>query len=294
MRQKKRPPKDDARVRIVRKHHVLVRISHWLTLPLLGVLTLSGLAIYWASPVFRHAPDAATGNTDYIADLGGFLSRHLPGATASPTFLYDHFSIGTGQLAVALRLHWLFAYLFMACGVIYLAGLVAGGGYKSLLPRRSDLTDAGRMLRYYLGRIPMAIRRRPWPHPEIRGKYNALQRGAYASIGVAGALAVASGWAMHKPSQLPWLARLFGTYDGARIWHFWVMVFFAGFVVPHVVLVVADGWDTFRSMVTGWSRRLEQEVRSTPPGPPTAIPPSVETPPSAPTEGGPDAPPAAA
>src|SRR5436189_6345234 len=83
-----RPP--DTPVRIVRKHHVLVRISHWLTLPLLGVLTLSGLAIYWAAPVFRHAPDAVTGSTDYVADLGNFLSRHLPGAKTSPTFLYDH------------------------------------------------------------------------------------------------------------------------------------------------------------------------------------------------------------
>jgi len=35
-----------------------------------------------------------------------------------------------------------------------------------------------------------------------------------------------------------------------------VMVIFAAFILPHVVLVIADGWDTFRSMITGWSERI--------------------------------------
>jgi len=29
-------------------------------------------------------------------------------------------------------------------------------------------------------------------------------------------------------------------------------------VIPHVVLVIADGWDTFRSMIVGWSARARQ------------------------------------
>jgi hypothetical protein len=29
------------------------------------------------------------------------------------------------------------------------------------------------------------------------------------------------------------------------------------FVLPHVILVLADGWDTLRSMIVGWSARLE-------------------------------------
>jgi thiosulfate reductase cytochrome b subunit len=36
------------------------------------------------------------------------------------------------------------------------------------------------------------------------------------------------------------------------------MAVFAAFVVPHVVLVFADGWDTFRSMIVGWSERLKE------------------------------------
>jgi thiosulfate reductase cytochrome b subunit len=35
----------------------------------------------------------------------------------------------------------------------------------------------------------------------------------------------------------------------------WVYILF---VVPHVILVFADGWDTLRSMVVGWSTRVKR------------------------------------
>jgi thiosulfate reductase cytochrome b subunit len=144
----------------------------------------------------------------------------------------------------------------MVNGALYLLGLFAGKGYKALLPRRSDFREALAMMRYYAGVVPAKLFRRPWPHPAVTSKYNALQRGAYFSMPVLGVLAVASGWAMHKPVQLHWLERLFVDYDGARIVHFTVMAIFAAFIVPHVVLVIADGWDTFRSMIVGWSERI--------------------------------------
>jgi len=88
------------------------------------------------------------------------------------------------------------------------------------------------MLRYYLWRRAMALLHRPWPHPKVNGKYNALQRGAYFTMPLAGALVVLSGWAMHKPSQFGGLERLFGGYDGARVVHFACMLALAAFVVP--------------------------------------------------------------
>jgi len=251
-------------VRVAPKHHFLVRLTHWVNVPLLLGLTVSGLAIYWAAPVFRHAPNRVTGSDDYLADVGVWAVRHLPGQSGygmPKAWLYDHASIGTFALASALRLHWFFAYLFMANGLLYVLGLVAGGGYRSLLPRRSDPADAFRMIRYYAGFLPAKLLRRPWPHPPVAGKYNALQRGAYLSMPILGLLAIGSGWAMHKPSQLGWLERLFGSYDTARIWHFGVMCAFVAFVLPHVVLVIADGWDTFRSMVVGWSRRTVEGAK---------------------------------
>jgi thiosulfate reductase cytochrome b subunit len=247
--------------RVVVRHHPLVRFSHWLNVPLLFGLIASGLAIYWASPVFRHAAGPVSPSRDYLADLGAFVARFLHDPGGDPRhWIYDHLSLGTGQLAAALRLHWALAYLFMLNGTLYLAGLAAGGGWRALLPRPSDPREAVLMVRHYLGVVPMAILRRPWPHPAVRTKYNALQRGAYFAMPLLGTLAALSGWAMHKPVQLGWLERLFGTYDGARVVHFACMLGLGGFVVPHVVLAVADGWDTLRSMVVGWSARLKEDA----------------------------------
>ena len=100
--------------------------------------------------------------------------------------------------------------------------------------------------------------RRQWLHPRFNTKYNALQRAAYFSVPLAGLLSVATGWAIHKPMQFHWLAALFGGYNAARVWHFWLMWVYILFVMPHVILVFADGWDTLRSMIVGWSTRAEQ------------------------------------
>lgn len=244
-------------VKVVRKHHALVRITHWVNVPVLLALVASGLSIYWAAPVFRHPRDPVTGSYEYLQDVGVFMGNllHQPGGGR---WVYERFGFGAYQLAVALSWHWLFAYLFMLNALLYAVGLVAGGGWRALLPRRSDLGEALAMIRFYLGVVPMKLRRRPWPHPPIAGKYNALQRGAYLAMPLAGLLAIASGWAMHKPAQLGWLERAFGSYDGARVVHFLCMVAMAAFIVPHVVMVAADGWDTFRSMVTGWSTRVRR------------------------------------
>src|SRR6267143_2481883 len=199
-------------VLVVRKHHFLVHWSHWLNVPVLLGLILSGVSTYWASPVYQHKPDPFTGNVDFLADVSIWTCAHVPGLhqySSPPDWVYNHISLGPGMLAVALRLHWLCAYSFMLNGMLYLAGLVMGGGWRSLLLRRTDLFDALRMLRYYLG-LPFAkLTHREWLHPRFNTKYNALQRAAYFSILVAGCLSVATGWAIHKPMQLHRLAAIF-------------------------------------------------------------------------------------
>jgi thiosulfate reductase cytochrome b subunit len=244
-------------VRVANKHHALVRASHWAHVPLLLGLIATGLAIYWAAPVFHHAPSPGNARGDYLVDASRVLAGWFGVRGDTRYWLYERASLGPAQLASALRLHWLLAYLYMLCGAVYALGLARGGGWRALLPRASDPAEALAMLRYYLGVMPAALARKPWPHPAIPGKYNALQRGAYFTMPLLGALVVLSGWAMHKPAMLPWLERLFGTYDVARVVHFSCMAILGSFMVPHVILVAADGWDTFRSMVTGWSTRLK-------------------------------------
>ena len=60
-------------------------------------------------------------------------------------WVYNHISLGPGMLAVALRLHWLCAYLFLLNGFVFAIGLAMGGGWRSLLPRRTDLLDELKM-----------------------------------------------------------------------------------------------------------------------------------------------------
>ena len=247
-------------VRLAQKHHLLVRVSHWLNVLLLAGLIVSGISIYWASPIYQHSRDAQTGNSDYFADAGVWFCAHVPGMhsyVSPPDWLYNHFSLGPYMLAPAMRLHWCCAYLFMVNALVYLAGLCFGGEWRSLLPRASDGRGALFMAKYYLS-VPFALLRRcRRVPPRFNSQYNPLQRLAYFSIPIAGFLSVVSGWEIHKPMQLSWVAALFGGFDRARVWHFWLMFFFITFVVPHVILVFADGWDTVRSMITGWSKRWE-------------------------------------
>jgi thiosulfate reductase cytochrome b subunit len=224
-----RPPEPERCVRVARQHDLLVRVSHWLNVPILLGLIVSGISIYWASPIYRHNPDAQTGNFDYVADAGIWICAHVPGLhhyASPPDWVYNHVSLGPYMLAPALRLHWFFAYLFMLNGVVYIAGLYLGGGWRPLLPRQTDLRDGLKMVRYYIGLPFAAVLRLTWLHPRFKTKYNALQRLAYFCIPVAGFLSVATGWAIHKPMQLHWLAAAFGGYDRARVWHFWLMWLF--------------------------------------------------------------------
>ena len=66
-------------VLVVKRHHILVRWSHWLNVPLLLGLVLSGISIYWSSPIYQHKPDPNTGNFDVAADIGIWICAHVPG-----------------------------------------------------------------------------------------------------------------------------------------------------------------------------------------------------------------------
>ena len=66
-------------VLVAKRHHLLVRWSHWLNVPILLGLILSGISIYWSSPIYQHKPDPVTGNFDVAADIGIWICAHVPG-----------------------------------------------------------------------------------------------------------------------------------------------------------------------------------------------------------------------
>jgi hypothetical protein len=105
--------------------------SHWLNVPILLGLILSGVSIYWSSPIYQHKPDPTTGNFDVAADIGIWICARVAGQhhyASSPEWIYNHMSLGPGMLGPALRLHWLYANAFMLNGLMYAAGSIAGGG----------------------------------------------------------------------------------------------------------------------------------------------------------------------
>jgi thiosulfate reductase cytochrome b subunit len=210
---------------LVKRHHGLVRLAHWLNAIVLLGMIASGLQIYGA---FRH-----------FGPRGAPYPNPLDG-----TSLPQWARLG-GWLAGGLNWHFALAWPFVITGLIYLGFLAWSGEWRALLFRPGDVKPALEMQLYYL-----RLRR---THP-AQGKHNALQKGAYTFIVLLGALSVLTGFAIYKPVQFGWLTTLFGGYELARYWHFWAVWIFVGFTLLHVALVFLVDPASLRAMITGWYR----------------------------------------
>jgi thiosulfate reductase cytochrome b subunit len=210
---------------MVKRHHGIVRVTHWLTAALLLGMIGSGLQIYGA---YRH-----------FGPRGDVYP--LPNPWDGKSF--PQWARLGGWLAAGLNWHFALAWPFVITGLVYLGFLAFTGEWRSLLFRFRDIGPAWQMQRYYL-------RLRP-EHP-VQGKHNPLQKLAYTLIVVTGGLATASGFAIYKPVQLSWLTAVFGGYELARYWHFLFVWVFVAFTLVHVVLVLLVDPASLRSMITGW------------------------------------------
>jgi thiosulfate reductase cytochrome b subunit len=199
-----------------RIHPLLIRLTHWLNFIALAIMVSSGMRIYNASPIF------------------GF--RFPPVLTLG------------GWLAGARQWHFFAMWIFVVNGLIWWAyNAISKHGRETTLFQRSDIKGVLPMIKYYL-RIEKK-------HPEIK-KYNALQKLAYTSIPFIALAGILSGLEMYWPVQLQFLGKIFGGYDGARIWHFCAMSALVLFFLGHLVMVAIAGWSNFLSMITG-TRKVE-------------------------------------
>jgi thiosulfate reductase cytochrome b subunit len=212
---------------LVKRHHGLVRLAHWLNAVVLTGMIASGLQIYSAYSHFgpRGAPFALPNPWD---------GKGLP--------LWSRLG---GWLAGGLNWHFALAWPFVITGLVYLGFLAVSGEWRSLLFRPRDIRAAVAMQQYYL-----RLRK---DHPP-QGKHNALQKGAYTFIVALGAISALSGFAIYKPVQFAWLTALFGGYELARYWHFVAVWVFIVFTVAHVILVFLADPHSLRAMITGWYR----------------------------------------
>ena len=210
----------------MKRHHWVVRVTHWCAAVLIFGMVASGLQIYRAYPRF--------------GDRGG---PYLPQPFQDVAF--PGWARLGGWLAGGLNWHFFLMWPLMIVGVVYVASLVVTGEWRKLIFRPRDVVPATQMQLYYL-----RLRKE---HPP-QGKHNALQKLAYTSILLLGVLSVLTGWAVYKPVQLSWLTALFGGYQAARYWHFGAVWLFVAFTVLHVIMVLVVDRASLRAMITGTYR----------------------------------------
>ncbi|MBS2028181.1 MAG: cytochrome b/b6 domain-containing protein [Deltaproteobacteria bacterium] len=210
-----------------RDQPLVIRVTHWLNVPLLALMAMSGLQILVAYP--------------YLGPRGA-MYRWWPLQGFVPPDLLR----AGGWLAGARALHFSTMWLLALNGLVYLVFVLASGEWRrrTFWPKRDTGNAVGTALHY--------LRIRPAPP---QGFYNGLQRLAYTSAIGLGVLLVLSGLAIWKPVQFDVLAAILGGYDSARTLHLLALIAIAVFVVVHVVTVLLHP-KTFPPMLTGGPERV--------------------------------------
>ncbi|MGZ2256644.1 cytochrome b/b6 domain-containing protein [Roseobacter sp. A03A-229] len=229
---------DQLNDRLIKRHTLTTRITHWGWAVSLVFLLGSGLQIFNAHPVL------------YIGDQSGFAfdnvllsfgegERVFPGWATIPS--------GT-DLATGRVVHFFFAWILVCVLLFWLLGALFSGHLKrNLLPTVQDLRDLKADLRAHV-RFQFSHRR----------TYGPLQKLSYAVVlFVLFPLIVATGLAMSPAMNavLPWLPEVLGGRQTARTLHFFLASAFVGFFMLHIVMVLLAGpVNEMRAMVTGWYR----------------------------------------
>lgn len=254
-------------IELVYRHRLPVRISHWLNVPFLIILIMSGLQIFDAHPALywgdRSDRDQALFSIRPLQSEGGEVKgiTTILGHQFDTTGVlgYSNGSVrafpawatipSTKWLAMGRQWHLFFAWLFVINGLIFTAYAFASRHVtRDLAPTGKDWCSIGKSLRDHL------ILRHPAGGEAKR--YNVLQKLAYASIlFIVGPLIVLTGLAMSPTidTAFPWLLTIFGGRQAARTIHFVACFSFVGFVIIHVLQVILTGFfNNIRSMITGW------------------------------------------
>ena len=256
---------------LVKRHSVVVRVTHWINAIALAFLLLSGLQIFNAHPDlyfgqqsdFGHAwlamgafsgGGALHGVTKVgpaVFDTTGVLGASKVNGVWTARGFPDWLTIPPQQyLALGRRWHFFFAWVFAINGAILIAtGIVSRHLARDLAPTRDQLKP-GHVLQEVWDHARLRF-----PRGEAAKRYNVLQKLAYlAVLLVLLPLMVLTGMTM-SPSldaTFPFLVELFGGRQSARSIHFIVASLIVLFFLVHIAMVVLSGaWNNVRSMITG-------------------------------------------
>lgn len=261
-------PAERPGTRLVHRHSLWTRTTHWTWAVCLFFLLLSGLQIFNAHPalyigeqsgfdfdntVFRIGAEESAGSYRGVTEIFGWDidTTGLFGFSGSSLFpdfsaLPDWAIMPSGQdLATGRVIHFFFAWLFVAALLIwFVASLFNGHLVRDLIPSCRDLKALPRDIADHL-----RLRFHSGAH------YNVLQKLSYAIVLlVLMPVMIATGLAMSPGANaaFPLLTDLFGGRQTARSVHFLVMLLLVGFFVVHMAMVFAAGpVNEIRSMLTG-------------------------------------------
>jgi thiosulfate reductase cytochrome b subunit len=206
---------------------------HWINFPLLFLMIYSGILIYWADS--QH--EGLNAHHVYRIGIGDWtLFRFFP------SWFYNNLHLKY-QLAQGLAYHFFFMWFFTLNGAGYVLYTFLSGEWRNLVPTWSSLAGAVHVMLHDLG-----LSERPLP----RQKFNDAQRIAYTGVVLMGVGSLMTGLAIYKPTQLHIITALFGGYEVARRFHFWLTLFYVVFFLVHVAEVVRAGWNNFRAMLIGY------------------------------------------
>jgi len=202
--------------------------------PLLSMMIVSGMFIYWAYDPYR-------------VGVGEVTLLHL-----FPNWVYDLTRIG-GKLSLGMAIHFFVAWLFALNGLAYVIYTAVSGEWRELVPDAKCFRDALDVVKHDLGlNVPLPR----------QGRYNAAQRITYTLIVLMGGLSLLTGLAIFKPVQIAWLTSALGGYQWARWEHFWLTMGYVGFFAIHIGQVIRAGWPNFRAMVCGYDLVEREETHA--------------------------------
>jgi Ni/Fe-hydrogenase b-type cytochrome subunit len=221
------------KAKVIYRHAVIVRVTHWINVVCLTVLLMSGLQIFNAHRFLHWGIAGADSDPHLLALPNGF-----PHWATVP---------GWQDLGLGRTWHFFFAWLFVVNGLVYLLwGILSGHFRRDFTPTREQLRHVGRSVAEHL--------MLKFPKGEEARTYNVLQKFAYIGIVVLLPFMLATGLTMSPgvDTAFPWLLDLFGGRQSARTLHFVFAWSIVGFVVIHLIAVLAAGpINEIGSMITG-------------------------------------------
>lgn len=252
---------------LVRRHSLIVRLTHWINVLALLVLLASGLQIFNAHPALYWG-DVSTFAQPWAAMVAGERGDQAVGVTRIGSAMFETtglFGFSGGEvrgfpawatlpsyrsLADGRRWHFFFAWIFALNGLVYLLAAFAGGHLRrDLLPGRDQLAPG------HIWREVVDHSRLRFAKGEAARRYNVLQKLSYlAVVLILLPLMVLTGLSMSPGMNagFPWLPELFGGRQSARTIHFLTASLLVLFVLVHVLMVLLSSpWNSLRAMVTG-------------------------------------------